>query len=140
MAATTKTKNALSLLLNSKMDVMELPKKSIEIPRLSQAFGEKMTFTIRALNNKEFKNIQDLAIKFDKKDTDIDTSLVQSMILIEGIVEPSLKDKELRDRFGVATPIDLLEKLLLPGEILHLYNQISELSGFGDDSIVQIKN
>ncbi len=138
--AASKNKNTLSLLLNSKKDLMELPRETVEIHRLSEKFGEKVEFVIRALNNKEFKSIQDLAIKFDKKEADVDTSLIQTMILVEGIVEPSFKDKEFRETYEVATPIDLLEKVLLPGEILQLYNKISELSGFGDNSIVNIKN
>jgi hypothetical protein len=43
-------------------------------------------------------------------------------------------------KFKVSNPKDLARKILLSGEIAKLYGEISELSGFGDDAIKEVKN
>lgn len=50
--------------------------------------------------------------------------------MIDGVVEPSLKDKTLLDHFHCVTPKELVKKLFLAGEIAELSNVVTELSGY----------
>lgn len=139
--ANQKAKNALSLLLNSKKDVSELPKRKIEIPRLSELMGEPFIVEIRAITNKEFKGIQNLSVKIENSDNiDIDDDLIKRLTILDGTLDPNLKDKELREKFNVPTPLEMIDALFLPGEYHQIYNEISELSGFGKDAVKDVKN
>ncbi|MCG8481966.1 MAG: XkdN-like protein [Clostridia bacterium] len=122
--------------------IQERPTKQIEMKRLSALLGEPTIFTAKALTAAEYDTIQEKAYSLlsKNKNKEINANLLQTMIVIEGIKEPNLKDKELREKFGVPTPKELVEKLLAPGEIINLFNIISELSGFGEDVIDEIKN
>ena len=76
----------------------------------------------------------------DVKTQQIDVQEMQIMTVLAGVKEPDLKDKKLLEKFNAPTPKELLQKLLLSGEITNLYNVISELSGYGPDSVAEIKN
>lgn len=136
-----KAKNALSLLLNSNKDVSELPKKKIEIERLSKLLGQPFIVEIRAITNKEFKGIQNLSVCMDNPDNfDIDDDLIKRLTVLDGVTDPNLKSKELREKYDAPTPMEVIDKLLLPGEYHQIYNEITELSGFGKDSVKDVKN
>ena len=63
-----------------------------------------------------------------------------SIVLI-GLVDPSMKDEKLMEKFGCSTPGDLLEKIFRPSEIGSMADTITELSGFGADDVVEeVKN
>lgn len=61
------------------------------------------------------------------------------MTVLKGVKNPDFRSKDLREKFGVPTPNEVVSKLLLPGEITKLYNIISDLSGFGDAAIEEVK-
>ena len=57
------------------------------------------------------------------------------------MVDPSMKDKALLDKFECSTPGELVEKLFKPSEIGALADAITELSGFGgDNTVAEVKN
>ena len=58
---------------------------------------------------------------------------MQVLTVIDGVIEPSLKDKRLLAYFGCATPKELVKKLFLAGEIAELSSVITELSGYDKD-------
>lgn len=37
------------------------------------------------------------------------------------------------------TPVEVVNALFLPGEVINLYNAITDLSGFGEESIKNIR-
>jgi hypothetical protein len=82
--------------------------------------------------------IQDMSIDYEKESVNLEE--LQVMTVIEGTKEPNFKSKELMDKFKVYTPKDLVKKLLLPGEIISLYNMIGELSGFNGETVEEVKN
>ena len=43
-------------------------------------------------------------------------------------------------KFKASTPKELIRKILLSGEIANIYAEISNLSGFGDGSVKEVKN
>lgn len=70
----------------------------------------------------------------------------QALIVVEAVQNPSLKDKELQEHFGAASPIDLAKILFPGGELTSVFHEVADLSGFKDDEddddedIDEIKN
>lgn len=120
---------------------IKMPEKEIEIKRLSELLGEKAIFRIRAIDGQRYSDIQRLAIDISNKGNvkDIDMYKLQVLTIIEGVVDPNLKDKKLLEHFNCATPEELVKKLLLAGEITDLYNEITKLSGY-ETEVEDIKN
>ena len=136
--------NILDLLLGSDIGEIKLPTKQVEITRLSALYGEPFTVTCRALSPEKYEEVQDMAVKVQGKDVDLDVNLLQIFAVIEGVVDntnkPLLKNKELMTKFKASTPKELTRKLFLSGEIANLYGEISSLSGFGDGAVTEVKN
>lgn len=130
--------NTLDLLLKLDESKIKKPTKQVEIRRLSEALGEKVVFTCQAVTANKMAEIQEMVL--DVKTQQIDVQEMQIMTVLAGVKEPNLKNKELMEKFNAPTPKELLQKLLLSGEITNLYNVISELSGYGPDSVAEVKN
>lgn len=133
--------NTLELLLKADVGQFKLPTQKVEIARLSNLFNGRAVFTCQALSPSKYNEIQESAASFSNGQIEgIDMGEVQMATVLAGIIDPNLKDKELMAHFKVPTPAELVRRLLLPGEIVTLFNVISEISGFGDDVIKEIKN
>lgn len=136
--------NVLDLLLGSDLGIIKLPTKQIEISRLSEVFGTPFIVTVKALSPEKYEEVQDMAVKVSGKDVDLDVNLLQTFVVLEGVVDndgkPMLKNKELLTKFKAQTPKELVKKLFLSGEIANIYGEISQLSGFGEDAIKEVKN
>lgn len=130
--------NTLDLLLGMDEAKLKKPVKEVEIKRLSEITGQKTIFSIEAISPIKMEEIQDFSI--DMKTKNINVGEMQILTVIEGIKDPNLKSKELMEKFQVYTPKDLIRKILLPGEILTLYNMIGELSGFDGGAVEEVKN
>ena len=101
-------------------------------------------FTIRAMTGDEFNDYQKAATKIHKgKRVDFNQALFRETVIINHTLEPNFKDVDFIKRAGCATPGQLLNKVLLAGEIAELSEQISTLSGFDvemDDLVADAKN
>lgn len=121
----------LDLLLGASEKVTERPTGEFEVSRLSKILGEKFMLKAKALTMSELE-------AFPKGEK------FKIHVIVTGISEPDLKNKDLREKFtptgrkNPLTPVELVETLFLPGEVSNLYNAIMELSGFGDDAIEEI--
>ncbi len=122
--------NTLDLLLKTNLNALKLPEMNVKINRLSEATGEDVIFTVRALR---FDNLEELR-ECNEKNSDF-----QAMVLLNGVASPDLKSPELKEKLNAGTPVETVKKLLLAGEIEDLYVKISKLSGFGADTIEEIK-
>lgn len=120
------------LLQMDKAKLMEMPTRGVEMPRLSEVLGEQFKVTCKAIDGERYADIQRSAIDLNKKGAlrNINLYEMQVLTLIEGVVEPSMKDERLLGYFGVVTPKELVKKLFLAGEIAELSNVITELSGY----------
>ena len=120
------------LLQMDKAKLMEMPTRGVEMPRLSEVLGEQFKVTCKAIDGERYADIQRSAIDLNKKGAlrNINLYEMQVITLIEGVVEPSMKDERLLGYFGVVTPKELVKKLFLAGEIAELSNVITELSGY----------
>lgn len=61
-------------------------------------------------------------------------------ILLQGCVEPDLKDSALKERYGGATPAETVKAMLLPGEIEDLSRAVEKLCGYRRTTIDEVKN
>lgn len=136
--------NILDLLLGSDIGDIKLPTKQVEINRLSEVYGTPFVLTVSALSPDKYEEVQDMAVSIKNKDADIDVSLLQVLVVMEGVLDPSgkpmFKNKDVMAKFKASTPKELVRKLLLSGEVAQIYGEISELSGFGDNAIKEVKN
>lgn len=120
-----------------KMDaakITELPTKEIEIKRLSKILGEPFLIKCRAISGEKYTEIQKMGVSYNKKGAlkDLDIAKTKVLTLIDGIVEPNLKRKDLSEKFGAVTPKELIYKLFLAGEIDEIYGTITDLCGYED--------
>ena len=136
--------NVLDLLLGSDIGEIKLPTKQVEITRLSKTYGSPFVVTCKALSPEKYEEVQDMAISVGNKDVDLDVNLLQLFVVIEGVCDatekPMFKNKDIMTKFKAPTPKELVRKLLLSGEIAYLYGEISELSGFGENAVKEVKN
>jgi hypothetical protein len=135
--------NTINILLKADADKLKKPTKTIEVNRLSKQLGGKIEFKLEAINANKYAEIQENSVDVDKSgNVKVDMQKMQTFTILDGVTEPSLKSKELMEHFEVLTPIDLINKLFLPGEITTLFNEINKLNGFSDDDekVNTIKN
>lgn len=128
--------DTLELFLKNDINKIKRPSGKMEINRLSKAFGSAVIFEYEALTLDELEDVRQSAIKDDK----FEASLMWTFTILKSVKNPNLKSQELRDKLGVPTPVDVVKKILLSGEIQQLYNSINEISGFGEGSVTEIKN
>lgn len=126
--------------------VMEVPSKEIKAVHLSSLLGEDSYITIKALSGNRYTDLISTA-RNKKNDLDISKMFrAQSLIVVEGVTEPSLKDSELQEHFGAASPVDLAQILFPGGELTTVFGEIAKLSGFAnsdnsdDDLEEEVKN
>ena len=123
-------KSVLDVLLGGTVPNVEkeLPTSRYRVDRLSDLAGQDVIFTLRAL---PYGKVHDLE-RFTQ-DSDIH-------ILLAGCVDPNLKDQQLMEKFGGATPADTVKRMLLPGEIADLSAAVERLSGYRRVTISEVKN
>ena len=89
--------------------------------------GEVLDFEIQAINAEKATEIQQKAIKIENGNVaDIDVYKTKVLTILEGC--PMFKDKALREHFKCPTPKELINKLLLKGEVEDLVDAINNLS------------
>lgn len=136
--------NVLDMLLGADVGEIKLPTKQVEITRLSEAYGAPFILTCKALTPDRFEEVQDMAVSIKGKDADIEVTLLQKLVVMEGVVDasgkPMFKNKELMLKFKAPSPKDLVTAILLSGEIAKIYETVSGLSGFGENAVKEVKN
>ena len=112
--------------------ITEMPKREVEVPRLTKVFGESFNVVCQAIDGERYADIQRASIDLNKKGgvRNINLFDMQVLTVIDGVVDPNLKDTKLLNHFGCVTPKELVKKLFLAGEIAELSNVVTELSGY----------
>ncbi|QUI25520.1 XkdN-like protein [Vallitalea pronyensis] len=111
--------------------------------RFKDEKGELLQFKIRAITDSQMSEIQKICMRTGKKGkVDFDVSKFNRLIAIKGSVEPQFEDAQSIKSVGCVTPEDYIKKVMLPGEIATLAEQIQTLSGYTDleDLKEQAKN
>lgn len=124
------TPSMLDLLLGKDVVAVNknLPTGRYEVPRLSEAAGAPVIFTLRAL---PYGRVQEMKRLTDESDV---------QILLAGCVEPDLKAPALQEKFKGVTPAETVKNMLLPGEIADLSAAVERLTGYRHVTIQEIKN
>lgn len=115
----------------------EVAKEDIEITRLSEALGEPFIVTVKELS---YKRIQDLKMLSADKNGVLDEKEFVEMVVTDGIVSPDFNNKELLQKFKVASKQALVAKLFKAGELENIGKRITSLSGFDVGSIKKVAN
>ena len=61
-------------------------------------------------------------------------------LILQQVAEPDLKDPELQKAYSCMEPLDIVEKIFLPGEVVNLAKAIMRTSGYGVDIVEDLKN
>ena len=114
--------------------LMKIDAGTLETPKAIhkmyvKKIGEELEFEIEAINAEKATEIQQKAIKIENGNvSDIDVYKTKVLTIMEGC--PMFKDKALREHFKAPTPKELINKLLLKGEVDDLVDAINNLSDF----------
>lgn len=112
--------------------LMKIDAGTLETPKgvhkmYVKKIGEELEFEIEAINAEKATEIQQKAIKIENGNvSDIDVYKTKVLTIMEGC--PMFKDKALREHFNCPTPKELINKLLLKGEVEDLVDAINNLS------------
>ncbi|MGL4875179.1 MAG: phage tail assembly chaperone [Clostridium sp.] len=102
--------------------------------RFKDEKGEVLKFKIKALTADEFDSLQKTCTKIGKKGkVDFNQKRFNENLIINYTLEPNFKDAESIKQAGCVTSEQLLNKVLLAGEVSELTSKISQLSGFDND-------
>lgn len=116
------------------MDILlggELPKiksKQFKQKRLSAEYNAPVIFDLQGVGFNRAAEIKEI----ENGDAPIH-------LLLAGVVSPNFKDDRLLDKYGAATPADLVKKMLYPGEIDDIVREIEKLSGYRTATLEEIK-
>lgn len=132
--------NLIDLLLEvDEEKVLAVPEKDFEIKRLSIITGKPFLITIKALTSAKFEQIEKTCR--DNKGG-IDGNKLNSLIVLDSVYigeEKLFRNKDLKEKYKVPTPKDLVEKMLLVGEIATISKIVTDLMGF-EKGVEEIKN
>jgi len=137
------------LLTNDKLT--EKPTMEVEIKRFSKALGEPCLFKIQAVETKKLREISELntkteyvstkdkngrVVKEKKETTDRYKTIIDT--IVESVVDPDFRDSRLREKYKTQDPAEIVEKMLLVGEIELLNNKINEINELNNDTQTEV--
>lgn len=133
--------NTVELLMNADVESFGgRPKAQMEINRLTKKFGQPFVVELQGLSSKKYTELSSRMMDNNNKLDASKVSDTYTLIVMESMTEPNLKDADLQAHFGVKTPKDLAQKIFNGGEIVALADKVAILSGYGDDVISEVKN
>ena len=130
--------NIVEELLKIDLGEVEIPRetKRIYLKKLKKEFS----FECVALDAEKSNRIRMKSIDLTSGTVDdIDMFKLQAYTVIEGC-KNVFKNKDLMEHFNAPTPIELVRRLLLDGELTELSNTITELSSYQEVKDNEIKN
>lgn len=130
--------NIVEELLKIDLGEVEIPRetKKIYLKKLKKEFSfECVALDAEKANEIRMKSIDLASGTVD----DIDMFKLQAYTVIEGC-KNVFKNKDLMKHFNAPTPIELVRRLLLDGELTELSNTITELSSYQEVKDNEIKN
>lgn len=119
----------------------ELKRRTFKSKRLAQLIGETepVEITVREISQRKLNEL--MAMQYSTKgnfqiERTFDAKL---MSIVEGVVEPSMTDKDLLNHFNASSPKELAE-VLFGSEVTAISDAIMELSGVSEDNEDDLKN
>lgn len=128
--------NAIDLLLNANVEDFERPSKIVEIPRLSKILGDKFELKLKALSINKINKLRMECVNQTTKEVDIPK--LQMKMLTEGALDTEnetyfFKNKNIQKAYKVPNAEELINKILVMGEVDFLYDEIDSLSDLSED-------
>lgn len=119
----------------------ELKRGTFKSKRLAQLIGEiePIEITVREIPQRKLNEL--MAMQYSTKgnfqiERTFDAKL---MSIVEGVVEPSMTDKDLLNHFNASSPKELAE-VLFGSEVTAISDAIMELSGVSEENEEDVKN
>lgn len=136
--------DALDLMLRS--DPPEFPTERINMVKLAERMGvEEFWIELRGLSEPELEQV---GRRSERKPTKEEREAGQTrprdlqrlfaLTVAEAMIEPDLRDARMLQAHG-PTPLHVVQRWFLPGEIQQLQEVVSELSGFGGEAVERAK-
>ena len=111
--------------------ITERPMRTYEVKRLSNIMGTPFVVTLQSIPAELYSDIQNESVEIKKGNVSgVNIQKLQFDTVIAGMKDPNLKDKQLLHHFDALTPVQLVNKLFIPGEISDMASIVSELCGF----------
>lgn len=132
-----------ALLAADKNQLLNTQTKEYEVVRLTNILDQPFILNLKAIPSKRYTEIQSMAVRVKKNgNNEINLYQLQILTLIDGIQSPALNSPELLKHFDAASPADLLNNLLLAGEISDIASEITKLSGYDEieEKVKEVKN
>ena len=60
-------------------------------------------------------------------------------LVYECVTEPPLKNKQLQQAYGCQEPLDILDKIFEPGEVVNISKAVLSFAGYVDDSVKAVE-
>lgn len=112
--------------------------------RFKDRDGKVVPFRIKALSQGEIEDItlrsRKVKIVKGQQIESVDPVEMTNRIAVAATVNPPFASKELCDNYGVLDPLMVPGKMLRPGEFNRLIDEISALSGYNEDTTLQLEN
>lgn len=116
---------------------VSLEKEIVISDRFQDENGNPVPFKIRSITQEENENLLKKARRVRKVNGQLqeytDTTNYSRSMVVAATVEPDFSSKEMCDAYGVLDPNMVPVRMLLTGEYAKLLQEITELSGLGDD-------
>lgn len=91
-------------------------------------------FKIRAMTSSELESYTQQCRKVEKGGKAVfNNERFSMLVLLNHTLEPDFRDVRALEKVGCTSPQEFVNKVLMAGEITQLVNEISQLSGFGQD-------
>lgn len=122
--------------------------ETIKIPK-RQGLPADLELTVGSLSDRDFKEVSDQSEQpLNRRQRrsganvqrETDGNLFLRLVVAKGVVNPDLGNAKLLDSQDCFTADQLVQKLLLPGEIARVAEIIMDLSGFNDNTVEFAKN
>lgn len=102
--------------------------------RLKDENGEFLKFKIKALTPDEFSDLQKECTVVGKKGkVSFNSKAFNERLIVNNTLEPDFKDANFIKQANCISPEQVLNKVLLAGEVSALVEAITKLSGFDSD-------
>lgn len=118
--------NVIELLMSK--EPPETPSASYEVKRLTKHYGQPFVVRLRGIGYNTVVSIR------ERPETDTDCH-----IILESCTDATFKDAQVMAKYKAATPVELIKKLLLPGEIEDLARKAEKLSGYRTSVTKEVK-
>lgn len=141
----TKEMSALDVLLGAK----PVRQQETLIIRKRDGLPADLKIDVGSLSDRDFKEISEQAEKpLSRRDRrsgqpvarETDGNLFLRLVVAAGVIDPNFNSETLLSQHGVFTGEELVQKLLLPGEIARVAEIVMDLSGFNDNTVEFAKN